>query len=445
MDVLRASNGGFSRTAVVVNFVVFLALFCVLFPALANAQLTTAEEKGLPSNSVFSGGDVDVVNLQNGNLHISIPIVSSAQRGGGTTKYAFEFDTLSWTKNWNPFSPCTPSCNPPGLYIPALNTSVASGWRLTSPFNWRVQFTNSGLINCGTTQQSYEQLTNWVIIDPQGTQHALPLRQEIGSYSCLGQTLAGPALDGSGLYYDSQAQIIYTKDGAQISVSNGGNPVATLYGGPLSDRNGNLSSSTSDTLGRSLVTSGNGPNGSTTLTTYDSAGNPLVFQVDYQTVAVTSDICAATGGNYNCTDYTTQMSFPAKLTLPTGKAYVFKYANNTPGDLIEMDLPTGAVITYQYADFYQPKFIFRSPESNYVGGRAVTKRTVTVNGQSYSWTYAPGPAQGTVTDPLGNYQVHTFSPVNAMSNGTVIATSPNVYEMGVAYYNSQNQLLRSTA
>jgi hypothetical protein len=51
----------------------------ILFISLANgekaiAQIVTAEEKGLPPNSTFAGADVDTVNLQNGNLHISIPI-----------------------------------------------------------------------------------------------------------------------------------------------------------------------------------------------------------------------------------------------------------------------------------------------------------------------------------------------------------------------------------
>lgn len=51
----------------------------------AHAQLATAEEKGLPMDSTFAGGDVDTVNLENGNIHISIPIYTDSsylrQRG----------------------------------------------------------------------------------------------------------------------------------------------------------------------------------------------------------------------------------------------------------------------------------------------------------------------------------------------------------------------------
>ncbi len=433
-------------------YVLLAAFFLCVTPQTGFAQLTTAEEKGLPSNSVFSGGDVDVVNLQNGNLHISIPLVSSAQRGGSTLEYAFVYDTQAWIKQWNQYALCgLKACSPPGHYLAEENTNVVSGWRITSPFNWSVESTNSGSINCATISQTYEQFTNWVIIDPEGTQHSLPLRMERGQYSCLGQTLAGPALDGSGLYFNSQTGLIYTKDGYQISGSIIPSLGVGLFG-PGQDRNGNLTTETSDTLGRNLLTTSGGTNpdgtGFTTYTITNSAGKPLVFRIDYQNVTITTDICAATTGisAYSCADYTIVNGLPSKITLPTGKAYVFKYANDTPGDLIEMDLPTGGVITYQYEDFYQPKYVSgQSDLPNFVGSRAVTKRTVTINGQSNFWTYTPNPNTGidTVTDPLGNYQVHTFSFVDAL-NGSQLIESSNWYEVGVAYHNSQGQLLRTT-
>ena len=408
------------------------------FPHTGAAQATTAEQKGVPSNSVFSVGDVDVVNLQNGNLHIAIPIETSAQRGGTTLKYAFEYDTQAWIKQWHE-STCTPGpCNPPGLYVVGEDTNVTSSWRLTSPFNWAVTNSYSGQINCPSTSKPYEAYTNWAIIDPEGSQHPLPLRKEQGTYSCYGQTLAGPALDGSGMYYDSQAEILYTKDGYEYN-ANG-----------VQDRNGNIATASLDTLDRNLVTTynGTGTDGMpyTTYTISNSSGSPLIFTVNFQTVTITTDICSNTiYGLYNCTDYTTTKDLPSMLTLPTHKTYVFKYAPNTPGDLIEMDLPTGAVITYQYTDFYEMQL---SPQPgyypNFVGSRAVTKRTVAVNGNQYVWTYnlVPG-VSSTVTDPLGNYQIHTFNVVHAMSGGNIIATSSNVYEMSVAYYNSSNQLLRT--
>jgi RHS repeat-associated protein len=422
-----------------------LTLLAILFPVASLAQLTTAEEKGLPTNSVFSGGDVDVVNLENGNLHISIPLASVAQRGGSTLKWAFVYDTQAWEKQWVLY-PCNlRSCQPPGYYVPETNTNVASGWRVVSPSSWTVGSTQSGIIDCQGPGFSYTQYTNFVVTDPEGAQHPLPLRDE--SQNCLGQTLAGPTLDGSGMYFDSQAGILYMKDGTQYT----GGYSQTLRMGGFSngqDTNGNQFSPTADTLNRDIITTGGGTNSNgmpyTTWTINDSSGNPLVFRLDFQMVTITTDICAATAGPYNCTDYTETMGLPSVLTLPTGKTYVFKYAANTPGDLVEMDLPTGAVITYQYGDFYQSKYSSGQTRPNYVGSRAVTKRTVTVNGASNSWTYTPGTTD-TVTDPLGNYQVHTFSFVNASGGPGGLVESPGVYEVGVAFYNAQKQLLRTVA
>jgi hypothetical protein len=42
---------------------------------------------------------------------------SEAQRGGGTLKYSFEFDTMGWIKQWNSFSPCTPNAQDDGTVL----------------------------------------------------------------------------------------------------------------------------------------------------------------------------------------------------------------------------------------------------------------------------------------------------------------------------------------
>jgi hypothetical protein len=221
------------------------------------AQLTSAEEKGVPSESVFNGGQVDSVNLENGNLHISIPIATVAQRGGTVLEWEYVYDVQAWLKQWVPTICSRQPCNPPGQYYVEQNENVASSWRLSSPFNWKVTNVSSGIINCPGTSEPYTAYTNWVITDPEGTQHALPLRQESDDpYGCYGNTLAGPALDGSGLYYDSNAGILYTKDGYQFTGPKGVQGQQTFNAGQ--DRNGNMMTASADTLNRNPVTTYNG-------------------------------------------------------------------------------------------------------------------------------------------------------------------------------------------
>jgi hypothetical protein len=68
---------GASRMARTRGIAIAIALVSLIAPHSAHAQLTQVEEKGFPLDGSFSGGDIDTVNLQNGNLHISIPIASA--------------------------------------------------------------------------------------------------------------------------------------------------------------------------------------------------------------------------------------------------------------------------------------------------------------------------------------------------------------------------------
>jgi hypothetical protein len=77
---------------------VSLLAIASLVPHAAVAQWTAAEERGLPTNAAFSGSDIDTVNLQNGNLHINIPILKSKQRGGAVLTWSLVFDTQTWIK-----------------------------------------------------------------------------------------------------------------------------------------------------------------------------------------------------------------------------------------------------------------------------------------------------------------------------------------------------------
>jgi hypothetical protein len=432
----------------------------VIFAAPASAQLATSEEKGLPPNGVFSGGDVDAVNIQNGNLHIAIPLETSAQRGGATIKWQLVYDTPAWIKRWVPYN-CT-HCNPSGYYYIEQNSNVVSGWRLTSSLDYSVGFTDSGVINCQTSNVGYQQETNWVVYDPQGTQHPLPLRGEIGPYSCLGKTLRGPTLDGSGMVYDAQTYTLYLKDGTQINVNNSYQFTPTQTDNLpflVRDKNGNTITPNSDTLGRSFLATTNGPTGGfttplgntisgiqyVTYTTRDSNGNPSVFRVDYQAIDVLSDICANTPalGVANCTDGGSPQIVPSKLTLPNGKAYVFTYNNNTPGELSRLDLPTGGSIAYTYGDLYQMK---ANPQqgshANYVGSPAVISRAVTVGGQTNTWSYGVGPFSGSVRDPMGNTELHTFSPVY-VNNGPIQLATDGLYDMSVAYSDLHGTTLKT--
>jgi RHS repeat-associated protein len=415
----------------------------------ASAQLTTVEEKGLPSNSSFQVGDVDTVNLQNGNLHISIPLLDSKQRGGGSLGWSLVYDTQSWIRQWIPNTGCGPKvCDPVGQFEGGFNTNVISGWRLATPYDWSVSSTNIGGTCASEPTQPYGQYTNWTVTDPQGTMHSLPLREETlgNGGTCLGQTLQGPALDGSGLFFDAESGILSLKDGTQVRLTS---TVKGYYGGAtLIDRNGN-EAGPNDTLDRPLIETFNDPRGQyTTYTVRDSDGNQQVYRVDYQSVDLNPDICTALSPpkQFTCEqNWYSPISLPSKLTLPNGKTYVFTYVSNSSGELQQITLPDGGTISYTYSDAYQLKLNSPGQPPNAVGGRAVTTRTVTVNGVASTWNYKITlGGSNTVTDPLGNVQAYVFTDLCA-NGGPAQICSSNVYEASVTYSDSAGHTLRKVS
>src|SRR5579859_1984612 len=431
----------------------FIILFMMLVISGAaptgRAQVQPAEQKGLPANSNFAAADVDTVNLQNGNLHIEIPIFVDKQRAGKTLRWELIYDSRTWLKKFNPATCGRPPCTPVGSYGNILLDNITTaGWRLSGPQNWTIGSTHQDL-TCDTTNEPLSQVTNWSVTDPQGTQHLLPITQELGT-PCNGQTLIGPALDGSGIVYDSTSNIIYLKDGTQISSS------------AIRDSNGNLYTfaDNRDANGRVPVTTTVGSNiqytsplgvalsgpSYTKYTVRDSGGNPTVYTVNYQAVDFKSNFCnVPASSGLTCNESSGVLLLISSITLPDNRAYSFTYNNNSAGEIATMTLPTGAVISYGYGLYYNP--IFNSNRfypPNYVGGPAISSRTISVDGSTQPWTYNVGlGAESTVTDPYGNVTIHDFN--NIQAPGYSNFETPEVYETLTTYKDSSGAVLRTVA
>ncbi len=109
------------------------------------------------------------------------------------------------------------------------------------------------------------------------------------------------------------------------------------------------------------------------------------------------------------------------IVLPNGTTWIFEYNDRNPGDPSSVNfgipttitLPTGGTINYTYTTI---KF---DPSGVASWSRWVASRTVNANDGTgpHTWTYAyanvgqTAPTT-TVTDPLGNNTVHTFSQVD---------------------------------
>jgi RHS repeat-associated protein len=418
------------------RFVAVTVLAVTFLSCSVYAQLNPGTETALPPNSVFHGSGIDKVNLQNGNLHIEIPVLSLPQRGGKTLTWKYVYDSPQWQAVWVPQTPPLV-----GYYV--LNEQGTEGWRIESPLGWSVLRVTTPL-TCAANSSPYIQ-TTYDLFDPQGTQHLLGVRLE--SIPCLGEVVTGPTLDGSGVVYNSQTNTIILKDGTQVSASAG-----------AQDANGNtIFNSSGDTLDRAGLTTTNGTTSSgapyTLYSFYDSNGTQQSYRVDFTQINLVPDLCSVVPTGDTCEgggSFPTWM--PSMLTLPNSTTYQFAYNNNTPGELQEMILPTGATVTYTYQDGYSSHIVQTGGKGiaiNWNGAMAVTSRTVAVGAATSQWTYSGTfnkisglTGAGGVTDPAGNVETHTFAFLSLSPGGTPTTSK---YETGVTYADPKGNVLRTIA
>jgi len=170
------------------------------------------------------------------------------------------------------------------------------------------------------------------------------------------------------------------------------------------------------------------------------SGGNLSYKFCYATVAINMPPYGSSGHAVTTTSTKLQ-----SIVLPNGETWNFAYSD--PGDgstyggapvnygtLTQVQLPTGGTISYTYMT--GTGFV---PGIQNIG-RWVTSRTLNANDGTgaHEWTYSyASPQLGctTVTDPMGNYVVHTFS---------VLGSSPGTpYETETQYYGSGGTLLKT--
>lgn len=394
---------------------------------LRGQQVYEGSQQGFPPFGSFHGSDFDTVSLQNGSLHIEIPILSVRQRGR-TFTYRFAYDPGGLEIYWEP-NPNAGRTGPRGWWWVESQAAI-SGWRLINTGgSMGVNYENVAKSCPG--YGSYIVQTNYRVEEPDGTQHPLAIQKSFGPAACDVTQLTGPTTDGSGMTVD------ITTSPTKLTLKDG-----TQFSSTTRDTNGNLWSSTSDMLGRTLITAAAGPQVQYTTptgqTTYgpqystwsykDSSGNTQTYRFDYTAIDYQTAACGSPYAPGICYEDGGVVLRPSKLTLPNGKFYQFSWAAGF-ADLIQVDLPTGGNIQYTYwTRYYRPPG--STSTSTSTARRAVTSRTVNPGG--YIWRYGtPGPTNhdGSVQDPLGNDEVHTFA---YFTNG--VYTSGSQYETQVKFY-----------
>jgi RHS repeat-associated protein len=400
--------------------IVFLLSFFLLASTKLFAQMDADIQTGMVPYSAYHGGDIDNVNLSNGNLIVKIPIISYPQRGGKLRlnyELVFNGKGVVLTKFCTPTAAgTTPICELMwGPVVQMGDPEVALG---TFPLDDDQDVVATGTIvpvvhTDETIDDNYMTFTN----------------ADSSSHASLPLTITGnvmqEAIDGSGyivgapyVMNDTQGctAYCYVRDGDGISYQSSSN----VY---REDSNGNQLTYSgtvlTDTFGRQIPQA---------VPTSDATGctGPLPFlsasiwQVPgYNGGTLTYKFCLATQ-TINIPSTTTQPEYSPtsetvlqSVVLPNGQTWAFSFGSRNPGDdpsvnygdLAQVTFPTGGSIAYTYS--------LRQGAFGNTSMWVATRTENAADGNTYSpWTYTytnVTQATTTVTDPLGNDTVHTFA------------------------------------
>lgn len=410
--------------------VIFLVRFLV---STSTAQVQT----GIPKFGSFGGGEFDILNLGNLNVHFTVPILHKAGRGIpfsydlGYDSSIYQIVTSNGNSSWQP--------------VGNIGGSASYwGWQGLGPvFTPYVGYTvtyGTGL--CGLTNQytyQYWQFGNFVYHDTVGTSHPLPAGGVYYDSAICGQygppngahpsgVATGQSTDGSGYTINwsvgqgSAWGYLNTASGTTLNVPwFTSAPTASPY--TAQDANGNKITYNNgvytDTLGTTALTvTGSQPN--PVFFTYTGPAGSQFYKVNFSPYNIKTA--------FNCTspsiqDYTSTGSvyLISSIVLPDGSQYSFSY-EDTPnnagyktGRVSQVTLPTGGTIAYSYT--------FSGPNDGIScsdGSTVAVQRSLTPGGV---WQYTR----------TGSGAAWTTTQVDPAINSTVIDfekgfTTPNLFE-----------------
>ena len=341
-------------------------------------------QTGSPTFSTQYPIEHGYINVNNGDVHLEIPIAGPPQRGGILGINArLVYDSRIWKINPNGSSYMWQPNNIPNsmggwtILLGGETGSAVTSTPYTYSNTYEGGVDQSGHLSyCNNTQQTY---SNFAWTDAVGTTHAFHVTWNEQNWPCeyqngydVGngpQSTYGYAADGSGLVLsmsgyqgsspDALAYTITDRNGTQIytsTVDQNGNRVSGL----IVDRNGNKI--TQDANGNPVDTFGNTPvirtdtGNQIDLAVLGMGGNRAHYTITTEQVAYSTKFLET-----GVTDISGSFTTVQSIQLPDGSQYTFSY-DTTPsadgqfhpyyyGDLTSMTLPTGGVVQYGYFGF----------------------------------------------------------------------------------------------
>jgi len=409
-----------------------LSLVTVLFCSLiATAQEGFDVQKGLTPYGSYKGGDIDSVNMMNGNLTLHIPLLSFPQRGkslnlsysiyNNDKQFIFSYSMvgLEVQGQWTLFP--TATCG--GSYCDSGGSGPGSHITNDQTFGFGTLITYASGTCVNNPQQSpcLTPVNQNYILSPDDSRHYYGN----SAATCCGTypPNCGPAVDYSGYL--------------------------STYGGcgPIIDRHGTVSGSTdvdgnylnwgtngtlTDTVNRSIprpasIAVSGTPCSSGTLSAnvWNVPGSSQPYYLCYKNVSYQT---AFNANNLNhCVSFFgygeasgTQLML-TEVVLPNSTRFKFNYDSYL--SLTQLTLPTGGTIGYTWQNIVLNCTSKSSPMSRVLASRTTNDGTTTATWH-YRWiaetdqggTVGVTAWEHVVTDPIGSDEVHHIN-ITGGTNG----------------------------
>ena len=147
----------------------------------------SAHQIGLPNSGTFDGDTLVSVQLNNGNVHIEIPVWSATERGP-VLQYLFVYNSKAWLVN-----------HTQNYYY--VSNDVGSSLQLVGPADYHIYNATNATKKCPSASGTYTERSGFVLQEPGGTKHMFygtvgvaPMPQGCG----VNTTVTMYAKDGSG-------------------------------------------------------------------------------------------------------------------------------------------------------------------------------------------------------------------------------------------------------
>ena len=337
-----------------------VGLLLVMASPLMAQDSTNGGNVGFPINGIFQGSDFDTVQVNNGNLHLEIPIWSTDGRGL-PVEMKMIYDNKGWFVKLQ--------CQADGTCLGNVAGQIGNHLVLSvvNPFGYAFRGGHLGTKKLTVGECNVNINTTFIyggyqVIEPTGaTHHFLPEPAIIG-----GNTSCGPV---GNMYADDNSGWMLKLDPTNGGLMGAYKPGGTFVGNiSVEDTNGNQiadnGSPGTDTLGRAFNLDGSYK---------DSGGTLRSLQIVTVSVPIQTHLCQFNNGADSCTERTGPLTAPQSVTLPNGDKYTFQYEQSQYGEPNLITLPNGGQISYTWT----------APIDQ--AGRMVSSRTVTTGGVSAAW------------------------------------------------------------